>query len=246
MCGCDKVFKKMKLSFSGERVLAVMAHPDDAELLCAGTLARARKEGAQVGICVLCRGDKGAPSQAIRNLSAVRKREVMAAAKLLSAKVYFGDQPDGTLEDGPGNRRMLLDIYRRFQPTVILSHAPEDYHPDHKAASALAESASWFCASRGHKTKLAPLKAPPAVWFCDTLGMADFRSAFYIDVSDFLEVKAQMLACHKSQLQRGQDGDFSPLAELMTAQAGMRGLQSGVEAAEAFRALNSFKRGRAW
>ena len=53
----------MKLSFKGERVLAVVAHPDDAELLAAGTLARAHRDGAAIGVCVLCQGDKGQPSQ---------------------------------------------------------------------------------------------------------------------------------------------------------------------------------------
>src|SRR5438105_13444852 len=66
----------MRLSFAGDRVLAVVAHPDDAELLCAGTLARARAEGAAVAVAVLCRGDKGQPAQPIRNLAAVRRREM--------------------------------------------------------------------------------------------------------------------------------------------------------------------------
>src|SRR6476646_5695065 len=53
----------MKLDFTDERVLAVVAHPDDAELLCAGTLARAKADGAAIAICILCRGDKGLPDQ---------------------------------------------------------------------------------------------------------------------------------------------------------------------------------------
>src|SRR4051812_42329110 len=73
----------MKLTFSDERVLAVMAHPDDAELLCAGTLARARAEGAAVGVCVMCQGDKGvgADGQAGAELGQVRKREAGDAMK---------------------------------------------------------------------------------------------------------------------------------------------------------------------
>ncbi len=59
----------MKLDFSSERVLAVVAHPDDAELLCAGTLARARSEGAAIAVCVLCRGNGGQPAKPIRNLA---------------------------------------------------------------------------------------------------------------------------------------------------------------------------------
>ena len=62
----------MRLDFVGERVLAVVAHPDDAELLCAGTLARANADGATAGICVLCRGDKGQPAEPIADLPAVQ------------------------------------------------------------------------------------------------------------------------------------------------------------------------------
>src|SRR6266704_1525308 len=62
----------MKLNFENERVLAVVAHPDDAELLCAGTLARAKADGAAIASCVMCRGDKGQPVKAVANLAEVR------------------------------------------------------------------------------------------------------------------------------------------------------------------------------
>ena len=61
-------------------MLAVVAHPDDAELLCAGTLARARDDGAAIAVCVMCRGDKGQPPRPIPNLPGVRRKEVAAPA----------------------------------------------------------------------------------------------------------------------------------------------------------------------
>ena len=80
----------------------------------------------------------------------------------------------------------------------------------------------------------------------DTLGMNGFNPAFYIDISEFIELKAKLLARHKSQLARGRNADFSPLGETMRLQFRSRGMQAGVEAAEAFRAHNAFKRARAW
>ncbi len=236
----------MKASFQNERILAVVAHPDDAELLCAGTLSRAKKDGATVGICVLCQGEKGQPSKPIEDLAAVRKKEMQAAAKLLWAEIYFGEFPDGTLADDYDSRLKLVEIYRQFSPTLVIGHAPEDYHPDHRAASALAEAASWFCASRGQKTKTEAMPTSPAIWWMDTVNMSGFMPGFYIDISGFEQTKEEMLACHTSQLLRGSDGDFSPLAELMRLQYQARGSQSGVAAAEAFRAHHSFKRVRAW
>ena len=76
--------------------------------------------------------------------------------------------------------------------------------------------------------------------------MSGFEPQFYVDVSAFMDVKRQMLSCHRSQLARGKDGDFAPLMELMLRQAGARGAQSGAAAAEAFRAHQAFKRIRAW
>jgi LmbE family N-acetylglucosaminyl deacetylase len=236
----------MNLNFKGERVLAVVAHPDDAELLCAGTLARARHDGAAIAICVLCRGDKGQPSDPIANLAAVRRKEMQASARLLGSDLLLGGYPDGTLADGPTQRARLVEVFRRFKPTLVLAHPPEDYHPDHRAASALAEAASWFCASRGHLTRSEVVRSPPALWWMDTMNMSGFTPGFYIDITEFLRLKTQLLACHQTQLQRGKDADFSPLAELMRLQFRTRGLQAGVEAAEAFRAHLAFKRARAW
>ena len=89
----------MKLNFEQERILAVVAHPDDAELLCAGTLARAQQDGAEIGICVLCQGDKGQPDPPRDNLVEVRQYEMHSAAKLINAELFLGEQPDGGLFD---------------------------------------------------------------------------------------------------------------------------------------------------
>ena len=242
----SRKFPVMKISFQQERVLAVVAHPDDAELLCAGTLARAKADGAAIGICVLCQGDKGQPSTPIKNLAAQRRKEMRAAAKVLGAELFLGEFPDGTLVDGIPQRAKVVEIFRQFQPSLVLAHSQADYHADHRAASVLAEAVSWFCCSRGHKTKSVPLHSPPALWWMDTINMSGFEPEFFIDISEELPIKVQMLGCHRSQLTRGKDGDFSPLAELMRLQALARGAQSGVRAAEAFQAHNVFKRARAW
>lgn len=236
----------MKLDFNNERVLAVVAHPDDAELLCAGTLARARHDGATVGVCVLCRGDKGQPHPPVKNLVAVRRREMEAAARHLNAELYTGNASDGELRDDPSNRQVVVEFLRQFHPTLVLAHSPDDYHPDHRAASQLAEAASWFCASRGHRSQSEPIPEAPALWWMDTINGTNFEPAFYIDVSEYLPLKEEMLACHTSQVQRADDRDFAPLPELMRKQAQFRGSQAGVAAAEAFRLHAAFKRLRAW
>ncbi len=235
----------MNLSFAEDRILAVVAHPDDAELLCAGTLARAKEDGADISICVCCNGDKGHSSRPVENLAEVRQQEMAAAADVLGANLYLLNIPDGELADNTANRRSLIEIVRRCKTTHLLAHASTDYHPDHQAASKLAEAASWFSASRGHKTESPALHSPPALWWMDTVNMLGFEPGLFIDVSDYASVKEDMLACHRSQLARSNDGDFSSLLELMRLQYRTRGMQSGVEAAEAFRIHPAFKRVRA-
>lgn len=236
----------MRLQFADERILAVVAHPDDAELLCAGTLARARNDGACVGLCVLCQGDKGQPSVLIPDLAGVRRRELAESAALLGAECFTLDLPDGTLAPTDPARTRLVDVFRRFQPTLILAHSAGDYHVDHRAASALAEAASWQCASRGLATEQPPIAAPPALWWMDTVGMHGFAPGFYVDVSEHVGLKERMLACHRSQLARAADSDFASLEELMRSQSTTRGRQCGARAAEAFQIHDVFRRVRAW
>jgi LmbE family N-acetylglucosaminyl deacetylase len=236
----------MRLNFSEERVLAVVAHPDDAELLCAGTLARARKNGATIGVCVMCKGDKGQPAKPIPNLADVRREEARAAAKLLGAELLTGEFADGELADTTEARQRMIAIYRQFRPTLVIAHDLDDYHPDHRAAGALAEAASWFCASGGYMPEVPKVETQPELWFMDTVNMAGFEPSFFIDVSEYAELKQQMLCCHKSQLARWEDRDFSPLEEVMRVQYTARGAQAGVAAAEAFRVHTAWKRARAW
>lgn len=236
----------MKLNFAHERILAVVAHPDDAELLCAGTLARAKADGAVVGICVLCRGDKGQPVRPLKNLVAMRQREMTTAAQLLGATLHLGGFRDGELADGRKERLRVVEIFRQFGPTLVLAHCANDYHSDHRVASLLAETASWACASPGYKTRSRALSVAPALWWMDTIEMLQFEPSFYVDVSAHTETKEKMLGCHRSQLLRGHDGNFSPLLDMMRRQYTTRGAQSGVAAAEAFRIHAAFKRTRAW
>src|SRR4051795_13192227 len=132
----------MKLNFSNERILAVMAHPDDAELLCAGTLARAKSDGAVIGVCVMCQGDKGVASTVDpENLGEARRLEALAALDMLGALMIWFGALDGELIDSYPARKRLIQMYREFKPTLIITHSFEDYRPDHRATSEIAEAA---------------------------------------------------------------------------------------------------------
>ena len=231
---------QMKLNFGAERILAVVAHPDDAELLCAGTLARAKEDGAVVAICALCRGDKGQPAKPVANLGAVRRKEMAQAAGLLGARVYLGGFADCTLADARPGRLKLIEFYWQF-PTLVLAHSVADYHPDHRAAS-LAEAAR---GSAPHADKRrAPRLEASAGALVDGYGRdGRFIPGFFIDITQHVGLKLQMLRCHQSQLARGNDSDFSDLSNSCLRDE--RECNGGA-AAEAFQIHQVFKRARAW
>jgi LmbE family N-acetylglucosaminyl deacetylase len=171
---------------------------------------------------------------------------MQAAARLLGAELLTGEFGDGTLQDDPPTRVAVVELLRTFQPTLILGHSPEDYHADHRAASALVDACSWMASSRGMVTASPPLAQPAAVWWLDTLGMHRFDPGFAVDVSEFMELKSAMLRCHHSQLRRGTADGFVPLLDELRTQATTRGRQAGVAAAEAFQCHRAFGRMRAW
>jgi N-acetylglucosamine malate deacetylase 1 len=237
----------MRLSFAGERILAVMAHPDDADLMCAGLLERARSEGAPIGVAYLCRGDKGQPDPPLPNLADVRFGEAARNAEAIGATIIRGIFDDGSLVDGEPGRAFLLAAFREFRPTLVIAHPPEDYHPDHQACAQLALSVSWMSASKGFITEnLPPLTQQPALWWCDTFGMTGFDPTLFVDVSPWGPGKVDRLASHESQLARGPGGSSHPFAALVRHQMESRGRESLVEYAEAYRPHQTYKRTRAW
>src|SRR6185436_13247880 len=103
----------MRLSFTDDRVLAVMAHPDDAELLCAGTLARAKDDGAAVAVYVLCDGSKGvaASDDTPGDLGGRRRHEAEDATKLLGAELLWHGGVDGELFDNDDERLLVIENF---------------------------------------------------------------------------------------------------------------------------------------
>jgi LmbE family N-acetylglucosaminyl deacetylase len=167
---------------------------------------------------------------------------MQAAARSLGAPLIWLNIGDGELRDDPPARRLLIEAFRQCRADVVICHDPNDYHPDHQAASILCQAASWFAASPGQKTASPPLPQPPRVFFMDTVAGLEFQPQLYVDVTATLAVKEKMLACHISQLGRGKEARFSNMAELMRDQAKFRGHQCGARYAEAFRPMLAWKR----
>src|SRR5581483_12329628 len=112
--------------------LALMAHPDDAELLCAGTLIRLHQLGWQIHIATMTAGDCGTTTLSAAEISEIRRREAQRAAQTLGASYYCLDELDGHVVYDKQTIRRVVALFRSIAPTLVFTHAPRDYMMDHE------------------------------------------------------------------------------------------------------------------
>jgi len=221
--------------------LAFMAHPDDAEILCAGTLIRLRDLGWEIHIAAVAAGDCGTMTLTADRIIAVRRDEAQRAAGLIGGAFRCLDERDGLIVYDKPTLAKAIDLFRRIAPTLVFTHAPRDYMVDHEMASLLARGAS-FIYGAPNVSALPRLarSGVPCLYYCDPLeGKGPLGEAIapttLVDISLVMDRKCAMLACHASQRGwlRAHHG-MDEYLESMRRQAEMRGKQAGCRYAEGF------------
>jgi N-acetylglucosamine malate deacetylase 1 len=202
-------------------LLAIMAHPDDAELLCGGTLARMSAQGHRVGILDLTAGESG--SFGNRD---TRAREAAAAAKILGVQVRTNaGLPDGRLENTAGARALVATKLRELQPRTVILHWPDARHPDHRAASELGRDASFIAGIKNAADVKGAAHRPRKVLYSLTFQEAHVKPSFVIDISEYIERKLEAIFAFDSQFAEKtsmgdvQGGGARPLREQILAQS---------------------------
>lgn len=181
-------------------LLAVGAHPDDIEISCGGTLARASAEGYRVAILDLTRGEMGTNGD-----PETRAEEASRAAGILGvAARRNAGLPDGGIRSGdPGQERVLVGLLRELRPGVLLSHFPQDRHPDHIEASRLVDRARYLAGLVRYDAAGAPFR-PGARWhFASRIG---FHPSVVVDITGVWERKREAILAHASQVSRSEPG----------------------------------------
>jgi len=203
-----------------QRILVILAHPDDPEFFCGATLARWAQAGHEITYFLLTCGDKGRNDHNRHipgdELCALRHTEQRAAAQVIGAReVYFLDKQDGYLIPDLELRREITRAIRRFKPTTLVTCDPQFLfspfginHPDHRAAGQATLDAVFPAA--GNELYFPELLAeglaphmPKEVWVSLTA-----QPSVSLDVTDFWEMKIRALKEHKSQI-----GDPAKLEE---------------------------------
>lgn len=192
-------------------VMAIVAHPDDIEFTCAGTLARWARAGVKISYVMCTSGDVGIDDPEItrEQAAAIREQEQEEAAKIVGAsEVIFIREPDGRLEATIELRKRLVREIRRFRPEVVICGDPtivwagDDYinHPDHRAAASAALDATFPAAGQPRLFEEIALEGflahKPRKVYVTSWGAADV----YVNIEDTIDIKIAALRAHKSQM----------------------------------------------
>lgn len=165
------------------KLLAIGAHPDDLEILMGGTIAAFQAQGDAVIMATATDGAKGGtgdPAELVR----VRRDEAFAGAALFGLTPIMLGFPDGGLRaDAPVIDR-IAELIRAERPTLVITHAPNDYNGDHRALSDAVRIAANFVA--------------PVMWMETIMGVG-FTPTHYIDITPHFDLKRAAIRKHASQ-----------------------------------------------
>lgn len=203
-----------------ESAMAIVAHPDDIEFSCAGTMARWAKAGARISYVLCTSGDVGIdePGMTRARAAEIREAEARLAAEIAGVgEIIFLGEPDGLLIATLELRKKLVREIRRFRPEVVVTGDPTvvwagaDYinHPDHRAAALAAVEAVFPAAGqpnlfeeieeqegfKAHKVRKV---------YATTWGAADL----YVNIEETIDTKIESLRAHKSQLRDWDPADM--------------------------------------
>lgn len=190
-------------------VLAVMAHPDDAELLCGGALIRSADQGLRTGVVDLTAGEAGTHgSEEVRSREAERAAEVMGLTERRSAAL-----PDAGLANDFGSRQVVVALLRELRPRVVVTHWLRSRHPDHRAAAELVYDSAYLAGLARFEAPGDPFR-PLKVVHALTYREDAVKPTFVMDVSEAMERKMEALACYGSQFEgKSQAGEVFPGGE---------------------------------
>jgi bacillithiol biosynthesis deacetylase BshB1 len=178
-------------------ILVFAAHPDDAELSCAGTIIKHADMGYAIGIIDLTQGEMGT-----RGTIEIRKQESDNAAKILGVKVRENLKfRDGWFKDDEEHRLKIIEKIREYQPDIVLANAIDDRHPDHARAAKLVKEAAWLAGLSKIETK--SNGKPQTFWrpkhVYHYLQYNVIKPDFVVDISGYADRKMEAIAAYKSQ-----------------------------------------------
>ena len=227
----------------GDHIMVVVAHPDDAEFMCSGSVAQWASEGKEVTYVLVTSGDKGSsdPSVVPEELAMVREQEQREVCELLGVKhVEFLRYADGMVVNNLELRKAIVRLIRRYRPSAIITENPTTRyvgnrinHPDHRAVGDATVDAVFPSARDVHMFPELRQEEGLEPHIVEHLYLSSRPEEVnvHIDISQTIETKIAALRGHKSQVRGPSPGFEDMLKNMARRTAG----ESGLEYAEAFR-----------
>jgi LmbE family N-acetylglucosaminyl deacetylase len=223
-------------------VLALGAHLDDVELLCAGTLALLGAKGWNVSVATMTPGDCGSRTHTRADISAIRRTEAAASAAVLNGTFQCLECDDIFIAYDRPTLLKVIGMIRRVRPEIVFTMSPDDYMVDHETTSTLARTACFAAGMKNISTDgIEPILKIPHLYYLDPMEGKDILGnpvtpTTIVDISSTMEKKERMFLCHESQRDwlAAHHGIEESLAS-MRALSELRGNLVGVRYAEGFR-----------
>jgi LmbE family N-acetylglucosaminyl deacetylase len=222
--------------------LAIFAHPDDIEFVCAGTLALLHKKGWEIHLASMTPGDVGSVKLSREEISKVRRVEAAKSAAFLGGTYDCLECNDLLIMYDPQTLLKVTALIRKIQPSLVLTHSPVDYMVDHETTSKLTKTACMACMVPNFETPNYPAcNTLPHLYYADPMGAKDslgkrIEPEIIIDISSVIDLKIKMLHCHESQRswlahQQAMDN----YADMIKQMGADNGKKIGCDFAEGFR-----------
>jgi len=225
-----------------ERALIITAHPDDAEFLAGGTMAKLCDLGMDVTLCVATSGDKGTRDVNLRpqELAAMREAETRAAAKVLGVKrCIFWGLPDGFLTADHELRGMVVKLIRDLRPDLVLTwdgFRPGFNHTDHRMIGLAVRDALFPAAHDPHyypehgRAGIGPHRT------AELLLAGSHEPDFHVDIGPYVDKKVDAIVCHASQID-GRSREDVMKGWFPAIRDSKRRVETGFDRSESFRRI---------
>ena len=184
--------------------LGIFAHPDDAEIVCAGTLSLLKKAGWSIHIASMAPGDKGTTEYSREEISRIRKLEAAASAELLGATYHCLEFEDVYIMYDRESINRATSLIREIRPSIVFTHNPSDYMIDHETTSKIVQTACFSVGIKNMEITETPYEPTPYLYYSDSMDAKDILgrliyTTMFINITDEMQMKEKMLGCHASQ-----------------------------------------------
>jgi LmbE family N-acetylglucosaminyl deacetylase len=225
------------------RLLVIGAHPDDAEYKAGGLAALYRSLGHDVRFVSVTNGAAGHHLTSGPDLTRRRRAEAQAAAATIGLVSEVWEHEDGCLEASLARRQQVIGLIRSYRPDLVLTHRPNDYHPDHRATSLLVQDAAYLLTVPAVCPDVAALPRDPVIAY-----MSDeftrpypFDPSVIVDVGPVWHAKIALLHEHKSQFYEWLPFNGGYASDVPLTDEARRDWLSGRVAANAERLAERFR-----